>query len=475
MIFKEFENLMGSNGYHSLAEIARKLQTTPQAVSNWKARDQIPYHIVSKLNSLADSSAKESFVSSVERNVLADETINLSKIFLILAQQLKIIILLPIIFMFLTFTYVQFIQTPMFKSSAIILLPSAQASNLGGLAGLATQFGVNMSTGEASQTDLSSPMLIPELLRSRTFAETLLNKTFYIEEFDKELSLLAILNNGEEVPDEEKASFITTVLPDINDMIKFSSDGSSFSHISVVATEPKFAKEFADVVIEKIGILNSYFKSESLNEKTNFIRGRINLVERDLKNSEKIYKQFLEQNRQVISPALQLEEERLLRDVDIQKGIYLTLKQQLELAQIEQIERSSVIKILDKPQYPLYPYNIKLRISVLMSGIIGVALAILFGFFRAYPNNADVNNRKVLRRIKNFIKKKSKDFFYDYRVWGILAGMLILTFPVYLSHESKVPVFFGMYSKKLMLIIILYVLALIFSVIMFLKHKAKNK
>ena len=475
MNFNEFENLMSSNGYHSLAEIARKLQTTPQAVSNWKARDQIPYHIVSKLNTLVDSSAKESFVSSVERNVLVDETINLNKIFLILAQQLKIIILLPIIFMFLTFTYVQFLQIPMFKSSAIILLPSTQASNLGGLAGLATQFGVNMSSGDASQTDLSSPMLIPELLRSRTFAETLLNKTFYIEKFDKELPLLSILNNGEEVPDEEKASFITTILPDINDMIKFSSDGGSFSHISVVATEPKFAKEFADVVIEKIGILNSYFKSESLNEKTNFIRGRINLVEKDLKNSEKIYKQFLEQNRQVISPALQLEEERLLRDVDIQKGIYLTLKQQLELAQIEQIERSSVIKILDKPQYPLDPYNIKLRVSVLVSGIIGVALAILFGFFRAYPSNADINDRKVLRRIKNFIKKKSKDFFYDYRVWGILAGMLILTFPVYLSHESKVPVFFGMYSKKLMLIILLYVLTLIFSVIMFLKHKAKNK
>ena len=78
MNFNEFENLMSSNGYHSLAEIARKLQTTPQAVSNWKARDQIPYHIVSKLNTLVDSSAKESFVSSVERNVLVDETINLS-------------------------------------------------------------------------------------------------------------------------------------------------------------------------------------------------------------------------------------------------------------------------------------------------------------------------------------------------------------------------------------------------------------
>jgi uncharacterized protein involved in exopolysaccharide biosynthesis len=474
MNFNEFENLMSSNGFHTLAEIARKLQTTPQAVSNWKARNQIPYHIVSKLNSLVDSSTKESFVSSSERNVLAEETINLSKIFLILAEQLKIIILLPIIFMFLTFTYVQFIQTPMFKSTSIILLPSAQTSNLGGLAGLATQFGVNISSGEGSQTDLSSPMLIPELLRSRTFAETLLDKTFYIEKFNKKLSLLSILNEGEEVSEQEKRSFITTILPDINDMIQFSSSGT-FSYVSIIATEPQFAKEFADVVIEKLGILNSYFKSRSLNEKTNFIDGRINLVDKELKNSEKKYKLFLEQNRQVISPALQLEEERLLRDVDIQKAIYLTLKQQFELAQIEKIERSSIIKILDRPQYPLYPYNIKLRISVLMSGIIGVALAVLFGLFRAYPNSADINDRKVFRRIKNFIKKKSKDFFYDSRIWGILTSMLILTLPVYLTHESKTPIFFGMYSKKLMLIIILYLLALIFSLVMFLRLRVNNK
>ena len=51
MKFSEFEKLMNSNGITSLAEIARLLNTTPQAVSNWKARDQIPNHIVLKINS----------------------------------------------------------------------------------------------------------------------------------------------------------------------------------------------------------------------------------------------------------------------------------------------------------------------------------------------------------------------------------------------------------------------------------------
>ena len=48
MNFDELENLMAERGISSLAEIARKLDTTPQAVSNWKARNQVPFHIVDK-------------------------------------------------------------------------------------------------------------------------------------------------------------------------------------------------------------------------------------------------------------------------------------------------------------------------------------------------------------------------------------------------------------------------------------------
>ena len=49
MKFVEFEKLMLSRGITTLAEMARILNTTPQAVSNWKSRDQVPYHIIIKL------------------------------------------------------------------------------------------------------------------------------------------------------------------------------------------------------------------------------------------------------------------------------------------------------------------------------------------------------------------------------------------------------------------------------------------
>ena len=41
---------MKARGIMYLAEIARYFNTTPQAVSNWKSRGQIPYHVISKIS-----------------------------------------------------------------------------------------------------------------------------------------------------------------------------------------------------------------------------------------------------------------------------------------------------------------------------------------------------------------------------------------------------------------------------------------
>ena len=55
MKFSKLESVMADHGVNTLAEIARFLETTPQAVSNWKARDQVPFHIVDKVRSLLNN------------------------------------------------------------------------------------------------------------------------------------------------------------------------------------------------------------------------------------------------------------------------------------------------------------------------------------------------------------------------------------------------------------------------------------
>ena len=62
-------------------------------------------------------------------------------------------------------------------------------------------------------------------------------------------------------------------------------------------------------------------------------------MKKDLESAQEDLKEFRERNRQVqYSPALLLEEERLTTEMDVKKEIFSTLKQQFELAKIEEVE-----------------------------------------------------------------------------------------------------------------------------------------
>jgi uncharacterized protein involved in exopolysaccharide biosynthesis len=476
MNFSELESLMSSRGITSLAEIARTLNTTPQAVSNWKARNQVPHHVVANLNKISQSPADSPQASAQPPNpqfttpyspfTMEEDTISLSDILLTMAEQLKVIVLTTFISVFLTFTYVQFIQTPQYVSWATVLLPSGGGGNLGGLTGLASQFGVNVPIGASA--DLSSPSLFPKLLRSRTFAEKILDKKFYTKKFGKELSLLAILTHGNESPKVGRDTLVTSALGALEGMLEFTQDPSgTFSVIKATANEPLFAKELAGVTLSELEALNRFYKSQTVNEKTSFIANRIASVENDLKSSETSLKEFNERNRQISSPALQLEQGRLDRDVEIQKGIYLTLKQQYELVKIEEVQEASIVQVLDKPQVPLGPTNINLKLNVLLAGFLGIGLGIMIGFVRAYADNSDMNERKKLRRVKHLFKKKILDIFQDRRISGIVSSLMLIGLPLFLGHESKNPVFFGMYSAKLMLVNTVYVFVLLSAIALF--------
>ena len=481
MNFSELEKLMSSRGVTSLADIARALSTTPQAVSNWKARNQIPHHVVANLNKILQSPAGNPqtsagppiYSSPVTRHssqFYEEDTISLSDILLTMAEQLKVIVLVPFITVFFTFTYVQFIQQPIYESHSTILLPKSNAG-LGGLAGLASQFGVNVPNG--SSADLSSPSLFPELMKSRTFAERILDKPLYSSEFNKKLSLLAIFTYRDEWPELGQDTLIQKAMGVLQGMISFKSEGS-FSILTVKAGDPYFARDLNKVVLDELQSLNRYFKSQHLEEKTAYIKNRIEFVGNDLKESEQTLKIFREQNRQISSPSLQLEQGRLARDVEIQKGIYLTLKQQFELAKIEEVQEASIVQVLDKPQVPLGPDNKNLKLSVLLAGFLGVGLGIMIGFIRAYADNSDMDERKKIRRVKHLFKKKIKDIFQDRRISGIVSSLMLIGLPLFLGHESKNPVYFGLYSTKLMLVNTVYVLVLFSSAYLFIYLTRKN-
>ena len=478
---------MSEKGISSLAEIARVLETTPQAVSNWKSRDQIPNHIVIKVNALFLSD-----INNGNQNLLAHaynssqrfysnfnpfdfKTTSLSDILVVLAQQIKVIVFTIFLFTFISFTYLRFLKPPIYTSWATVVLPESKtSSSLGNLAGLASQFGVNVPMDNSA--DLSSPSLYPEIIKSRTFAEKILNKEFYTDKYKKKLPLINILTFGDEAPNKGIDTLITEALNILNeDYISYYQEPkSSFSKITISAPEPSLAKNLADEVLYELEKLNRYFKNKNVTEKIEFITNRILSVEIDLRNSEKELRDFRQKNMQISSPSLLLQEDRLQSEVEIQKGIYLTLKQQLELSKIEEIQEKSIVQILDKPVMPIRPSNKNLVFGVALSIFVGTGMGVILGFIRSFLANDNSPESRKIAQFKNFLNMKTKDIFLDKRMSGSIFLIMLFTLPIYLGYESENPVFFNRYSYSNFIIIIIYIIIMVLALINLIKLK-KNK
>ena len=300
MKFSELEKIMSEKGVYTLAEIARSLSTTPQAVSNWKGRDQVPYHVEAKLQSTTQPTIKIESNDFVKNDV--NDNISISDILLVFSQQIKLILLIPFILVFTTFTYVMFIQKPLYTCEAKILLPSSQNTVSGGLAGLASQFGVSVPT--TIQTDLSNPSMIPELLKSRTFAEKILEIEFFSEKFQKILPLISIL-----LEVDQKSEFLlenignkSSAISIFTSMIEFEkSTTSPFNYIRITSDNAKLSRAILSVTVKELEEFNKFYRNKSVLEKIAFINNRIMSVKSDLEKSEQELKQFREQNRQISS------------------------------------------------------------------------------------------------------------------------------------------------------------------------------
>tara|TARA_Y100000816_G_C26105566_1_gene587367 strand:- start:2158 stop:3624 length:1467 start_codon:yes stop_codon:yes gene_type:complete len=473
MNFYEFEEKMNSFGFSSLASIARALDSTPQAVSNWKARNQIPNHIMLTINEWSNNRDETKLNETLSSYSGNDEKLSFSDLINIFAEQLKVMVIVPFAFVFLTFIYVQFIQDSKFTSWAKVLVPDNSTAPSGGIAGIASQFGVNIPTG--NQADLSSPAILPDLIYSRTFGEKILQEEIFSKSHGKNIKIFSLFTSEAESIYELDNYKKSEALRLLRKMIDFNQTVKNpVSTLSVTALDPSIAKDLADIILVQLDSLNRYYKDQVANEKITFIESRISSVMKDFEFSEKRLKNFNQQNRQISSPSLQLQLDRLERDVEIQKGIYLTLKQQLELAKIEKIQESSVIQIIDMPQIPSGKNNKNLFLKILLSGALGLIFSTFISVIRSNAKNASTQERKKIRRFRLVLRKKSIDFFKDPQISGTFSLLLLFGLPFFLSHESKNPIFFEKYSLSALAINFTYILCTIIFIYLFFIQKRKH-
>jgi uncharacterized protein involved in exopolysaccharide biosynthesis len=227
-----------------------------------------------------------------------------------------------------------------FKSTAVILpdTDKSKLSALGGLSDLASMAGV--STG-----DVSIVKLYPTIIKSESVLKNILYKKYKTKAFADSVNLLQFWKIEAKTPE----LVYEIGLKELQDGLIVSSDIKlNVVTMEIVTDEPQLSADILNSVIAELDMFIRTKKKTNASEQRKWIEGRLTEVKSDLATSENALKDFRMSNRIVAtSPQLLLEQERLLREVQINTTLYTELKKQYELIKIEEIKNIPLISVMD--------------------------------------------------------------------------------------------------------------------------------
>jgi len=295
----------------------------------------------------------------------------------ILKKRFKLLIGVTLSTTTLAALYVFLLAQPVYIATAK-LIPTGDDNSISNIQGLASQFGFALPMQSGSSISFAD--IYPEIVKSRKLTRILLDRKFNTRKYGQNQTLLAILERQkrlEKYGSDERFKRASKILQDNINVSK--ARLTSIITLEVGAFEPDLSAALATVIISESDKLQRQFKTHQVAEKRSFIEGRIKDGKAELEAAQEDLKKFRERNRQVqYSPALMLEEERLATETEAKKGIFITLKEQYELAKIEEVEEGATVQVLDEPIAPYKKSSPKVFLSLFLALFIGLGSATLF-------------------------------------------------------------------------------------------------
>jgi uncharacterized protein involved in exopolysaccharide biosynthesis len=235
-----------------------------------------------------------------------------------------------------------FVLTEYFRSTAILLPDTDKtkfASGGGGLSDLAAMAGVNVG-GEVSVV-----RLYPTILKSESVLKTVIYTKYQTKEYPDSVNLIQYWKIKEKNPDRDYEVALLT----LRKLLDIAMDAkTAVLTMSIETEEPQLSADILNTTIRASDKFIRTKRNTNALEQRKWIEARLVEVKEDLSKAENTLKDFREKNRVVSgSPQLLLDQERLIREVQINSTMYAELKKQYELVKIEEIRTTPIINVLD--------------------------------------------------------------------------------------------------------------------------------
>ena len=149
--------------------------------------------------------------------------------------------------------------------------------------------------------------------------------------------------------------------------------------ISFTAPDPSLAAAVVNAVIDELVTWNRSANRSKGQENRQFIEQQLSGAGKSLKSAEEALARFSATNRKIATPDVEIEVDRLKRDVQVQADLFTTLRRQLELAKIEEKEEQPFVDIIQRGVVPTHksgPSRTRIVIlGVFLAGMCSLGVA----------------------------------------------------------------------------------------------------
>jgi len=111
-----------------------------------------------------------------------------------------------------------------------------------------------------------------------------------------------------------------------------------------------------------------------------FVKKQAAEAEKALRAAEDRQQSFLQRNRVTSAPEVDIELQRLRREVILRQQVHSSLVQNQEEARIREVRDTPVITLLEEPRLPLFAESRKVALKLVLGGLGGGVLGVLIAF-----------------------------------------------------------------------------------------------
>lgn len=268
-------------------------------------------------------------------------------------------------------------QEPRTFTTSATLLPQGGAN--------AQSQGLSILSGARPQGE-GTPAFYSALLRS---PEVLRNVADSVYEFERDgqrvrQSLTELYGPGNAAPALKRRA--------VGDMLAdrvATVDQSGLLVMRVTWDQPEIAQQVARRIIDELNAIDVRRRQSQAEREREFTQERLEDAASALRAAEDRLRLFLEANRDVLgAPRLQVQHQRLLRQIETLQQVYGARAQSFERASVEAVREAPYITVLSAPDLPLAPNPRRVRsqakLGLIIGALLGVVLAVLRTLWSAW-------------------------------------------------------------------------------------------